>query len=91
MADTPVPLVDSGLRYCTAHHGVIDCDEQVCDFLERRSPDEHCCPTCEGTGVDPDDEDEECGACDGEGTTPCTPAPLLYDPIANGRRPNDGE
>lgn len=70
-------LVESGLRYCTAHNGVIDCDEDVCDFVDYSAP-EHACALCEGSGVDPTNPDEQCVQCDGEGVTACTPTPLLY-------------
>lgn len=30
----PFKLVKTGLRYCVEHEGVIDCDEDVCDFRD---------------------------------------------------------
>lgn len=73
---------DSGLSYCTAHHGVIDCDETRCDFWD---PDDDRCPYCDGDSVvqrtGPDakpDEFDDCGACDGTGVTRCSPKSLFY-------------
>lgn len=80
-------LVDSGLRYCTAHNGVIDCDEERCDFLDITDPTQQC-DGCGGHGVIEVDDDgrcENCQDCDGQGATPCTPTPLLYDPSLTGR------
>ena len=70
-------LTDSGVSYCTAHNGVIDCDEERCDFIDPSDPEQKCQP-CDGTGTDPEDENEVCDECDGEGLTPCKATPLLY-------------
>ena len=70
-------LIDSGLRYCTSHHGVIDVDQESCDFVD---PKVDRCPACEGDGyVERDGETVECGACEGSCATLCSPRPLRYE------------
>lgn len=84
-------LVDSGLAYCTAHHGVIECDEGdgPCDNVRdhRDAVALHPCLTCGGEALvtvsDGDYEgagchEEPCPDCD-EGFTLCKPTPLLYE------------
>ena len=74
-------LIDSGLMYCTAHHGVIECDGggDPCDFAYSRIP-EHNCSTCNGQGYIEDGHGGggSCEDCDGQGVTRCLPTPLLY-------------
>lgn len=71
-------LVDSGLRYCTIHHGIVDCDESDCDF--RHDELTNRCPDCEGHGymVGPEGGTYKCGPCDGDGVTRCESTALLY-------------
>lgn len=91
-------LIDSGLAYCTAHEGVIECDggDGPCDNADTHDFPEYRCEACEGDGriVNPEDEQEDidCPDCDGEGITPCTPTPLLYRrsmEIVSGPEPGD--
>jgi hypothetical protein len=72
-------LIESGLAYCTAHNGVIDCDEDRCDFIDLTDPEQKC-PSCKGQGYIEDGHGGggDCEDCDGDGITPCTPTPLLY-------------
>lgn len=34
--------IDSGLRYCLIHQGVIDVDQDVCDFAHRDGDPDEC-------------------------------------------------
>jgi hypothetical protein len=74
-------LVDSGVAYCTAHNGIIDCDEDRCDFRDCTNP-EWWCAVCDGSGTVGDHGSYvDCVACDGDGCSPCTPTPLLYEEV----------
>lgn len=75
-------MIDSGLRYCTAHSGKVDVDEDSCDFQIDPSNE---CPQCEGEGSvvehmpeTPAPERVCCSACDGFGYTPCVLHKLYY-------------
>lgn len=44
-AGTAAAWVASGLRYCTTHHGVIDVDQDECDFRDGHETATGCAPS----------------------------------------------
>lgn len=61
-------LVESGVDYCRAHHGIRNEDEDRCDMVTREPWDSHLnCPRCGGQG----DDVAECEACDADGVSLC--------------------
>lgn len=35
-------MIDTGIRYCIVHEGVIDVDQADCDFADHGDPDGEC-------------------------------------------------